>query len=89
MVRGVLYPSITAAAEANGVPFSTAFRLIERGRPDDIGRKLKMGWRSHTVRVRFGDTWYESITAAAQALGRSRNWVMANAEEKEKRTWHK
>jgi len=68
-IRGVTYPSISAAARAHGVRPSTIHSAMERGRLDYVGvGSSKNGkWNGSPVVIR-GVT-YSSLREAARALG--------------------
>lgn len=75
-IRGVVYPSVIAAARAMGVGRKTVERALDGGWIDEIGiirRKGGQPCKSCTYR---GKT-YPSITAAAQANGVSKSAVSA------------
>lgn len=72
LIRGVLYPSQSAAARALGVSQSTINQALERGTQDHVGQGRR--WRSGApLRPCYinGHRW-PSRTAAANALGVSR-----------------
>lgn len=74
IVRGVLYPSQSAAARALDIPQSTIFALLERGNLDGAG----LG-RNHDRKepITADGTPHNSIAEAARANGHSVNSVRA------------
>ena len=65
MIRGQLYPSLTAAARALGVHLSTVHQALERGTQDQIGQ---CRGRPGSPCYINGRRW-PSQAAAARALG--------------------
>lgn len=75
-VDGRTFRSLSAAARALRVSLSHVQRWVARGRPDRIGKDNRtdsMAWKREPVEIR--GVAYESLTAAAAALGVSRQSV--------------
>lgn len=76
-VRGQHYPSIKAAAAAHGRTQRQALRHLDRyGHLDYLG--LPVGWTRPDARKRVklvGGLEFESLTAAAEALGVDRKTI--------------
>lgn len=70
-IRGVVYPSIAAAARETGVCRATIERALDDGRIDEIGITLRKVGRRCKPCVYRGQS-YPSVTAAAAAHGVSK-----------------
>ena len=69
---GRIFPSMSAADRALGVPIGTTSAHLDRhGTTASIGRD----WPTKGRRVELDGTTYPSITAAAKALGVSRDAI--------------
>lgn len=83
LIRGVTYPSAKDAAQALGVHIKTVYGGLNRGKPDSIGlgkgRKPPKPPKQYPIKI--GTTQYESLRAAARALGVSRKRVTAYARK--------
>lgn len=68
MIRGVTYPSMTAAARALGVHLSTVHAAVDRGTADRIGLVGGRGGPAGQP-VTLNGQRFPSMAAAARALG--------------------
>jgi hypothetical protein len=75
--RGVAYPSIRAAAQANGIGVTTLWRAIQAGRAEEAGKR---GRDAHSMRVTVNGVSYPSARAAALALGYDRTTIATYAQ---------
>ena len=73
LVRGVLYPSQKAAAEALGVHYTTIHKALEDGRLDRVG--LKPRGIGISKKVVIDGVEYRSIRQAAKATGLSKERI--------------
>lgn len=79
-IRGRIYPSIKAAAAALGYSERQAQRHLDRfGHLDGLGTPQTWRRPDRWRGVRIGGTTYDSVTAAAAALGLDRKTIR-NAE---------
>ena len=69
-IRGVIYPSVKAAAEAEGVTVNAIYSALNRGNIDTVG----MG-KSQPHPVELDGIAFPSIRAASLALGFSRTYL--------------
>lgn len=69
-ISGVLYPSLHAAAEANGIRYATLRRRISYGWPDE---RLFDPTRERAHPIVIDGVRYSSIADAAKAVGVSEN----------------
>lgn len=78
LIRGKLYPNVTAAAKALKVSRSTIYSAIARDTTDTVGLGC-VGTRNTggipAKSVRIGSLEFPSQRAAARALGKSRSYV--------------
>lgn len=86
-VRGKEYPSVEAAARAEGMSYAATYYRLARGNPDDIGVPYRRGGRRHSRRVKICGVWYDSVAEAARVLGCDRGTVRRRAEEIEEVIW--
>lgn len=76
-VRGVVYPTVRAAAEAFGIGTNTIYQLLEKGRADMIGmgraRPNNGGYRCKPFTI--AGVTYRSQQDASVAIGRNKDYV--------------
>lgn len=78
-IRGVVYPTVCAAAEDHGVSASYVYKMVAKGRQDYIG--IGMGnWRKPRNRfdgnrINLHGFWFDSMTAASLELGFNRHYI--------------
>ena len=78
-IRGVVYPTVRAAADAFGVSTSYVYKAIAEGRQDSIG--IGMGnWRKplnrfYGNRINLHGFCFDSMTAASFELGFNRHYI--------------
>jgi len=73
-IRGCLYESAQAAADALGVSREMVYRRLAAGRPDDIGKPDKRGMHC-AVPFEIGPFQFPSVSEAARALGFTPNYL--------------
>lgn len=67
LIRGTLYPSQKAAADALGVHYTTVAKAVEAGEADRVG--LAPRGRRIAVPVEIDGVLYASISQASRATG--------------------
>lgn len=72
-IRGVVYPSIKAAAEAHGCTPMAIYCALSRGRIDRIG--LPHTQSRHGKGITLGGVHYPSMRAASLSLGLREGYV--------------
>jgi hypothetical protein len=82
-IRGVTYPSVSAAAEAIGVSADAIRKARRRGALDKVG--LNPRGREHGLPVTIDDVTYPSVPKAAKALGMS-YWAVRDIALEQKAT---
>lgn len=69
-IRGVTYPSVKAAAEANDVRIDAIYSALNRGRIDEVGTG-----KSRRKQITLNGFTFPSISAASVALGFGRTYL--------------
>ena len=67
-VRGTIYPSARAAAEAIGVTPSTVYSALMRGREDYIGSRNRNNYRGNPKPVYHNGVFYSNNREFAKAI---------------------
>lgn len=73
-IRGVVYPTVRAAADQFGVTPDAIYQALRRGTQDRVGLKsIRPTGKSCSRPVGLGPFMWESRRAAAKALGMKEN----------------
>jgi hypothetical protein len=69
-IRGVTYPNVRAAAEANDVRIDAIYSALNRGRIDEVGKG-----KCRKKQITLNGFTFPSISAASVALGFGRTYL--------------